>query len=331
MDAFTNKDDDVSKKISRIGDISIENNQLAICANCGKEVISNPNICNKCKAATYCNATCKKKHRHKHKQDCEKHITEFHEEELERKKRAAELHDEKLVKQPPPMDDCPICMLLLPSLHTGWKYRACCGKRICSGCMHAVAIRDRKEQKCPFCRTPAPTPKEAAEQNKKRMEIGDAVAIYSLGCNYSNGLHGLPQDHAKALELYHRAGELGYAGAYHNIGCAYYEGNGVERDEKKAIHYWELAAMRGHVTARHVLGCVEEDAGNLGRALKHYMIAAGCGYTDSLNAIKQMFMNGGVTKDDYVKALRAYQAYLVEIKSPQRNEAAATDEIYKYY
>ena len=32
---------------------------------------------------------------------------------MEREKRAAELHDEKLFKQPPPMDDCPICMLPL--------------------------------------------------------------------------------------------------------------------------------------------------------------------------------------------------------------------------
>ena len=197
--------------------------------------------------------------------------------------------------------------------------------------MHAVAIRDRKEQKCPFCRTPAPTPKEAAEQNKKRMEIGDAVAIYSLGCNYSNGLHGLPQDHAKALELYHRAGELGYAGAYHNIGVAYDDGNGVGRDENKAVHYYELAAMGGSVEARRNVGVHEYNAGNIDRALQHYMIAAGSGFTRSLEDIKQMFMNGGVTKDDYAKALKTYQAYLIEIKSPQRNEAAAADDIYKYY
>ena len=67
------------------------------------------------------------------------------------------------------------------------------------------------------------------------------------------------------------------------------------------------------------------------RALKHFMIAAGCGDNDSLENIKQMFMNGGVTKDDYVKALRAYQANLVEIKSAQRDEAAAFDDEHKYY
>ena len=61
------------------------------------------------------------------------------------------------------------------------------------------------------------------------------------------------------------------------------------------------------------------------------MIAAGCGYTDSLELIKKMFMKGHATKDDYAKALQVYQAYLIEIKSAQRDEAAAADEAYKYY
>ena len=41
-------------------------------------------------------------------------------------------------------------------------------------------------------------------------------------------------------------------------------------------------------------------------------------------------MNGDATKDDYTKALRSYQAYLVEIKSAQRDQATAADENYKY-
>ena len=198
--------------------------------------------------------------------------------------------------------------------------------------MHAVAIRDRKEQKCPFCRTPAPTPKEAAEQNKKRIEVDDAEAMHNLGCYYYEGLHGLPQDRAKALELWHQAAELGHANSYSSIGFVYLNGRGgVERDEKKAVHYWGLAAMRGDADARYNLGAKEGQVGNMGRALKHFMIAAGFGYTRSLEVIKQMFMNRQATKEDYAQALRAYQASLVEIKSPQRDEAAAFSDDYKYY
>ena len=269
------EDEIISKHLTQqVEYLSIINDTSTVCANCGKEG-SNLNVCNKCKAATYCNASCKKKHRHKHKEACERRVAELHKEELERKKRAAELHDKKLFKQPPPKEDCPICMLPLPSLFTGLKYRACCGKMICSGCIHAVEKQDGGIGRCPFCRTPTPTAKEMIEQMKKRMEIGDAKSIYEMGCYYYHGRYGLPQDHNKTLDLWHRAAELGYAPSYYNIGNAYYAGNGVERDMKKANHYYELAAMGGVVEARLNLGVFERRVGNMNRALKHDMISAG--------------------------------------------------------
>ena len=61
------------------------------------------------------------------------------------------------------------------------------------------------------------------------------------------------------------------------------------------------------------------------------MIAVGMGQRNSLTVIRGMFKEGVITKEDYTQALRAYQAYLGEIKSAQRDEAAAFDENYKYY
>ena len=55
------------------------------------------------------------------------------------------------------------------------------------------------------------------EMTKKRMEVDDAEAIYTLGCCYYNGRRGLPQDLDKALELWHRAGELGSVESYITI------------------------------------------------------------------------------------------------------------------
>ena len=117
----------------------------------------------------------------------------------------------------------------------------------------------------------------------------------------------------------------------HNIGCAYDNGDGVERDTKKANHYFELAAMGGYVTARHNLGVFEDHAGNWDRAIKHYMIAAGSGLNDSVKNIQQLYKGGHATKDDYTKALRAYQKCIDEIRSEQRDIAAAFSDIYKYY
>ena len=218
-----------------------------MCVNCGKEGSDVTNTCNKCKSVKYCNAACKKKHRHKHKKDCEEHqrLAAEH---------AAKLHDELLFKEPPSLhEDCPICFQRMPTLHTGWRHKLCCGKKICSGCIRAVKMRDKRVGLCPFCRIPTPTSdEETLKRAIKLVDTGDAEVMCNLGLYYSNGQgrYGLPQDYVKALALYHRAAELGYVGAYTNIGTAYHFGNGVEVDIKKAKHYYELAAVKGHVEAR---------------------------------------------------------------------------------
>ena len=69
----------------------------------------------------------------------------------------------------------------------------------------------------------------------------------------------------------------------------------------------------------------------LSRALKHHMITAGYGDNDSLTMIRQFYVNGHATRDDYAKALRAYQKYVDGIKSNQRDEAATfNSERYRY-
>ena len=90
-----------------------------ICANCGKgeESTSILKACTACHMVKYCNRECQIAHRPQHKKAC--------------KKRAAELHDELLLKRPPPeYEDCPICFLPMPSIHTGRIYMECCGKQI---------------------------------------------------------------------------------------------------------------------------------------------------------------------------------------------------------
>ena len=42
-------------------------------------------------------------------------------------------------------------------------------------------------------------------------------------------------------------------------------------------------------------------------------------------------MNGHATKDHYANALRSRQAYVNEIKSDQRDKAAAFRDGYRYY
>ncbi|KAL7447772.1 hypothetical protein ACHAWC_000094, partial [Mediolabrus comicus] len=95
------------------------------CANCGKgeEDAGDLKTCTGCKMTRYCNRECQLAHRPQHKKEC--------------KKRAAEIHDEKLFQQPPKLEPCPICCIDLPTMQTGRKYQTCCGKYICAGCSFA--------------------------------------------------------------------------------------------------------------------------------------------------------------------------------------------------
>ena len=192
--------DDVCEMNDMLQQLSTADNEdsISICSNCGKEGSDVNNICNKCKMVKYCNAACKKKHRSKHKKQCEEHIR------IEAEQ-AAKLHDIELFKQPPSQfGDCPICFLLSPTLKTGRRYQTCCGKVICSGCIYAPLYDSQgnkvDNQKCPFCRVVAPkSNEEAVKRSNKLVEAGDPEAIYNLGCYYRDGQYGQPQDYKKAL------------------------------------------------------------------------------------------------------------------------------------
>ena len=286
----------------------MESSAPNICANCGKgeEESDNLKTCTACKMVKYCNRDCQIAHRSQHKKAC--------------KKRAAELRDEQLFKDVEP-EECPICMLPLPLESYTAIFHSCCGKRICNGCVYAMKMSEGKDL-CAFCRTPPETSdEEQIKRLKKLMAKGNGDAFAMFAGYYVNGSRGLPQDRQKAKELLLKAGELGCASGYYNLGVAYDEGRGVEVNMKKAKYYWELAAMNGSVNARHNLGSVEGESGNYQRALKHMMISATAGHEGSLGAVKVCFQNGMITKDGYENVLRAYQQRKDEMKSDARDKA----------
>ena len=297
---------------------------IIVCANCGKgegeESAGDLKSCTACKLVKYCNRDCQIAHRPQHKKAC--------------KKRAAELYEEALFNEPPPNEECPICMLLLPIAAEEHSFESCCGKIICMGCIHAMAMEEvRKGKKkeemgmCPYCRTPeTSSDEEDAKRLTKQIEKGNAMACYNLAGRYADGIRGMRQDMTKANELWLKAGDLGCADAYFNLGISYGVGNGVEADKKKAKYYYELAAMMGNVTARHNLGVFEGKAGNYQRTFKHMIIAARAGFTQSFDRVKKGFMDGHLTKEEYASALRAYHERQTEMKSDMRADAAAFRE-----
>ena len=109
--------------------------------------------------------------------------------------------------------------------------------------------------------------------------------------------------------IFQCASELGSAEGHSNLGHSYDKGEGTEIDKRKSVYHYQIAAMMGHnMGARYNLGYVEIQNGNYQRAMKHFKIAAKCGYKNSLDNVKQGFRAGHVTKEDFEKTLRGYQA-----------------------
>ena len=251
---------------------------------------------------------CQKEHRPQHKKEC--------------KKRAAELRDEILFKQPESsyLGDCPICCLPLPIDLTKSVVNACCCKQICGGCSLANKKRQYEEKlqyKCPFCRKVLPkTEEELNEQWLKRIEANDPIAIRQMGTTKWN-----EGDYRGAFEYFTKAAALGDVGAHYQLLCLHRNGHGVERDEKRELHHLTEAAIGGHPTARYYLARVEERNGQQDRAVRHYIIAAKLGSDESLGSVKSLYRAGHVSKDDFAAALRGHQAATDATKSPQREEA----------
>jgi len=91
----------------------------------------------------------------------------------------------------------------------------------------------------------------------------------------------------------------------------------------RCIPHWQHAAIQGHPQSRYGLGIHEFNSRDIELAVRHFMISTKMGDEYSLNAIKEMFMEGHATKAQYAEALKGYQNALEETKSPQREEANA--------
>ena len=283
------------------------------CASCG--ITGGDDIklkrCTACHLVKYCSVKCQKDHRKQHKKEC--------------KKRAAELHDEILFKQPEGthLGDCPICCLPVPiDTSTVGKsvFMTCCSKRVCVGCNLANKRREteeRQEHKCPFCRKVMPTTEEEINERLiMRIEANDPVAMCSMGKEkYVGG------DYKAAFDYLTRAVALGNVDAHYQLSILYHNGEGVEKDEKKELHHCTEAAIGGHSKARQILGCMEGMNGRMERAVKHWIIAAKLGDDVSLKFVKDLYKRGSVSKEDLDAALRGYQTAINAMKSPQREEA----------
>jgi TPR repeat protein len=175
----------------------------------------------------------------------------------------------------------------------------------------------RNEDKCPFCNSDrsSKTVVENVEEMIKRVEANDAASIFVLANCYYQGLHGFQQDHAKAMELYNRAAELGLGVAHFNLANIYRLGG----DLKKAKFHYEAAAMAGDEVARYSIGLMEAQSENIERAAKHWTIAASAGDHNAMRDLITLFELGHVSKKSIDSTLIAYNNSCAEMRSEARD------------
>jgi len=200
------------------------------------------------------------------------------------------------------------------------QYYPCCGKSICSGCVHSFH-GSGDNVKCPFCNSDqgSKNDEEQVEQIMKRVEVNDAGAIYMLAHNYYLGLQGLQQDRTKAIELFTKSADLRSSMAHCNLGGIYDNGG----DMKKAMFHFEAAAMAGHEGARYSLACCEKDLGNAERAIEHLRIAASAGCFEAMHVLikncEPFEEDSFVNRESIDTTLAAYNNSCAEMRSESRD------------
>ena len=292
-----------------------------VCGSCGITGVDVKLKKCACNLVKYCSIKCQKDHRPKHKKLCKKRLAEMHDKlglliDI--------MHDKQLFTQPDRsyMGECPICCLPLSVDENKSVMMGCCGKIICNGCEYAIKQRKNEEEldhSCPLCQEPMPKSQKESDKNhiKRIQETNDPVAMAHIGKK-----HQQKGDYDRALQYYTKAAELGGVSAHASLGGMYYFGEGVEKDVKRAVYHCEQAAIGGHPAARGILAAHETENGRIDRAAKHFIISANLGFDMSLKAIKEFFVQGVVSKEEYAAALRGYQAAVDATKSAEREEAA---------
>jgi TPR repeat protein len=205
------------------------------------------------------------------------------------------------------------------------EYFPCCGKSICGGCVYSFK-ESGNHDKCPFCNSDrtGKTDEEIFGEILKRVEANDPASMCMLATHYHHGRGGVQQDHAKVMELYVRAADLGYKYAHHNQAVHYYEGGNL----KKAKFHYEAAAMAGHDGARCCLGIMENKSENIERAIQHFTIAASSGHYPSMHLLMLSFQHC-ISRESIDTALAAYNSSCAEMRSEARDDYIRANIVYR--
>jgi len=148
------------------------------------------------------------------------------------------------------------------------------------------------------------------DELRKKAEAGEADAQFNLGCCYYNG-EGVAKDDAEAVKWYCKAAEQGNAAAQYNLGVCYASSIGVPKDVAEAVKWFRKAVDQENAAAQYSLGwCYDHGEGvpkDDAEAMKWYRKAADQENAAAQFALGQCYLNGVGVLQDKVEAMKWYR------------------------
>ena len=220
-----------------------------------------------------------------------------------------------LFDEPPPKQECPLCMLPIPFQPDKTVYVNCCGNTICSSCMYAQqkSVDKSNERRdvhspttCPFCRKPKVT--DITERLEKRMLLNDPCAFDQASDetpfveNLNNKSGNASSEEWLGLFYACRAASMDNLRAVNKLTSLFLCGNRlIAKDTDIACMLLEYTARRGDVSSRFLLGVnmlsrgppaapedddfVEITIKFYQDASKHFKMSAARGHKESVNKL----------------------------------------------
>ena len=151
---------------------------------------------------------------------------------------------------------------------------------------------------------------KAVELYRKAAEQGYAPAQNEIGVCYEKGI-GVLQNYDKAAEWYQKAAEQGNAFGQANLGVCYHYAHGVNQNYAKAVEWYKKSAVQGCVIAQNNLGvCYENGQGviqDYTSAVEWYQKAAEQGFEIAQNNLGVCYENGHGVPKSTTKAIEWYR------------------------
>jgi TPR repeat protein len=140
-------------------------------------------------------------------------------------------------------------------------------------------------------------PAKAIELYRQALAGGDAQAAINLGYVYRQGA-GAPKNPELAARYYRQAAEAGLAAGELGLGYAYDAGLGVPKDLARVVELYRRAAEKGDPSAQHNLGFMAAQGRGLPKdpaeALRWYRMSAAGGGSDGMFALGLAYNSGSL-------------------------------------